>query len=60
MTDCCCDTLARSAFNIGWETVLVEDACGSANEKQQEAGLRGFAYAFGEVVKTEQVLEELK
>jgi len=56
MTDCCCDTTARAAFNRGWETWLVEDACGSANKRQHEAGLRGFGYAFGEVVTTEVVL----
>lgn len=60
MTDCCCDTTARSAFNRGWETWVVEDACGSANRKQHEAGLRGFAFAFGEVVGTGDVLAEVK
>lgn len=60
MTDCCCDTTARSAFNRGYETWLVEDACGSANKKQHEAGLRGFGFAFGEVLTTEEVVERLK
>ncbi|KAL6716067.1 hypothetical protein ACLMJK_007029 [Lecanora helva] len=59
MTDCCCDTTARSAFNRGWEIWLVRDACGSANQKQHEAGLRGFEFAFGEVPKTEEVLKRL-
>ena len=60
MTDCCCDTTARSAFNRGFETWLVEDACGSANKKQHEAGLRGFGYAFGEVLGTAEVLKKIK
>lgn len=59
MTDCCCDTTARSAFNRGYETWLVNDACGSANKKQHEAGLRGFGFAFGEVLSTEEVLKRL-
>lgn len=59
MTDCCCDTTARSAFNRGYETWLVGDACGSANEGQHEAGLRGFAFAFGEVVGTGEVVRRL-
>ncbi|OCT44923.1 isochorismatase-like protein [Cladophialophora carrionii] len=41
MTDCCCDTTARSSFNRGYETWLVSDACGSANKTQHEAGLEG-------------------
>ena len=59
MTDCCCDTSARSAFNRGYETWLVEDACGTANEKQHQAGLRGFGFAFGEVIKTSEVIKRL-
>ena len=59
MTDCCCDTTARSAFNRGYETWLVGNACGSANERQHEAGLRGFAFAFGEVLGTEDVVRRL-
>ena len=59
MTDCCCDTTARSAFNRGFETWLVEDACGSANKKQHEAGLRGFGFAFGEVIGTKEVLKRI-
>ena len=60
MTDCCCDTTARSAFNRGFETWLVDDACGSANKKQHEAGLRGFGFAFGEVLGTAEVLKRIK
>lgn len=60
MTDCCCDTTARSAFNRGYETWLVNDTCGSANKKQHEAGLRGFGFAFGEVLSTEEVMHRLK
>ena len=59
MTDCCCDTTARSAFNRGFETWLVDDACGTASRKQHEAGLRGFEFAFGEVLQTSDVLERL-
>jgi len=56
MTDCCCDTTARSAFNRGFETYLVGDACASANQRQHEAGLKAFGFAFGEVVRTEEVV----
>ena len=60
MTDCCCDTTARSAFNRGYETWRVQDACGSANRKQHEAGLRGFGFAFGEVLRTVDVIKRLE
>ena len=60
MTDFCCDTTARSAFNRGYETWLVQDACGSANKEQHEAGLRVFGLAFGEVLTTAEVIRRLK
>ncbi|OTB17509.1 hypothetical protein K445DRAFT_316126 [Daldinia sp. EC12] len=59
MTDCCVDTTARSAFNRGWETWLVKDACGSASKTQHEAGLKGFGFAFGDVINTKEVLSRL-
>ena len=59
MTDCCCDTTARSAFNRGYETWLIEDVCGSVNKKQHEAGLRGFGFAFGEVIGTKEVIKRM-
>ncbi|KIW33685.1 uncharacterized protein PV07_00513 [Cladophialophora immunda] len=59
MTDCCCDTSARAAFNRGYETWLISDACGSANDRQHKAGLRGFEFAFGEVMTTKEAMERL-
>lgn len=60
MTDRCCDTTARSAFNRGFETWLVSDACGSANKTQHQAGLRGFEFAFGRVPTTTEAIAALK
>lgn len=60
MTDCCCDTTARSAFNRGYETWLVADACGSANKRQHEAGLSGFGFAFGDVLDTTEAIQRLE
>ncbi|KAI0893574.1 Isochorismatase hydrolase [Annulohypoxylon nitens] len=57
MTDCCVNTTARGAFNRGWETWLVKDACGSASQVQHEAGLKGFGFAFGDIVTTEEAVE---
>ena len=60
MTDCCCDTTAWSAFNRGYETWLVKDACGTENEMQHEAGLRGFGFAFGDVLETKEVMARVE
>ena len=38
---------------------MVGDACGTASKKQHEAGLMTFEFAFGEVLKTNEVLKRL-
>ena len=60
MTDCCCDTTARSASNRGYETWLIGDACGSADDKQHEAGLRGFEFMFKNVMSTSEAISRLQ
>ena len=57
LTDCCCDTTAKSAFNRGFETVIVGDACGTASEEQHEDGLRVFGYYYESVVGTQEALK---
>ena len=60
MTDCCCDTTARSAFNRGFETLLVKDACGTENEAQHEMAIKGYSFGYGEVLETQEVVERVK
>ena len=60
MTDCCVDTTGRSAFNRGFETWMVQDACGSANQTQHKAGHKGFGFAFGEVLSTSDAIRALE
>jgi len=60
MTDCCCDTTGRAAFNRGFETWMVGDACGSVDKEQHERGLAVHGFAFGEVMKTDEVIRRLK
>ncbi|KAL9599702.1 MAG: hypothetical protein Q9219_003690 [cf. Caloplaca sp. 3 TL-2023] len=59
MTDCCVDTTSRSAFNRGFETWLVSDACGTATKKQHDSALNGFGFAFGELLETDEVLDRI-
>ncbi|KAL6249385.1 hypothetical protein RBB50_003238 [Rhinocladiella similis] len=60
MTDVCVDTSCRAAFNRGYETWLVSDATGSASRSQHLAGLKSYAFAYGEVLETIEVLARLK
>ncbi|KAH8666732.1 Isochorismatase-like protein [Xylariales sp. PMI_506] len=60
MTDCCCESTARSAFNRGYETWLVGDACGSANEEQHQRSLDDFNFGYGPIRYTDQVVKKLQ
>jgi nicotinamidase-related amidase len=60
MTDCCCDTTARSAFNRGYETWLISDACATASRSQHQAALKGFSFGYGPVITTQDALRSLK
>jgi nicotinamidase-related amidase len=59
MTDCCCDTTGRSAFNRGFETWMVSDATESVNQRQHEAGLKAWGFGYGEILSTKEVLDRL-
>lgn len=59
MTDCCCDSTARTAFNRGFETWMVSDAAGSVDQVQHGAGLKAWGYGYGDVIDTEEVLRRL-
>jgi nicotinamidase-related amidase len=59
MTDCCCDSTARSAFNRGFETWMVSDATGSVDKVQHEAGLKAWVYGYGDVINTDEVIRRL-
>jgi nicotinamidase-related amidase len=53
------ETTARSAFNRGFETYLVSDACGANDPVLHEGTLRAIRAGFGEVLTTKEVLERL-
>ncbi|KAF2029807.1 Isochorismatase hydrolase [Setomelanomma holmii] len=59
MTDCCCDTTGRGAFNRGFEKWMVSDGMGSADKTQHEAGLKAWGFGYGDVIDTEEVLKRL-
>ncbi|PSN75179.1 Isochorismatase hydrolase [Corynespora cassiicola Philippines] len=60
MTDCCCDTTGRGAFNRGFQTWMVGDATGSARKEQHEAGLKCWEFGYGDVISTEEAIERLE
>ncbi|RSH77447.1 uncharacterized protein EHS24_003419 [Apiotrichum porosum] len=60
LTNFCCETTARSAFNRGFETWVASDACGAESQTLHSNSLRALAAGFGEVLSTKEVLQRLQ
>lgn len=55
MTNVCVDTSARHAFLLGYQPVVVEDACAGKDRRLHEASLSCLAYAFAYTPKTHEL-----
>ena len=62
LTDFCCETTAKAAFNRGFETWFVEDACGTESKAMHRRGVEAFGKLCGEenVKGTEEVVRWLE
>ena len=58
-TNVCVETTARVASDMGFECVLVEDACATFDQESHEATLKVFARFFGEVWSAEETVRNL-
>ncbi len=58
-TDLCVENTARDAVDRGYQCIMVEDGCGSAEEVFHNATLTHFRAYFGRVETTKNVINEL-
>lgn len=58
-TNSCVETTARDAADLGYETLVVEDACGAARPEYHDASLTNIRRQFGRVARTDEVIDEL-
>lgn len=58
-TNSCVETTARDAADLGYETLVVEDACGAARLEYHQAALVSLGRQFGRVASTDEVIAEL-
>ena len=58
-TDLCVENTARDAVDRGYQCIMVEDSCASAEETFHNATLMHFRAYFGRVETTKDVIEEL-
>jgi len=59
MTNLCCESTARDAFNRDYRVFFVMDATAATNEEFHLSTLRNLAYGFAAIVETSEVLGSL-
>jgi isochorismate hydrolase len=59
LTNLCCETTARSAFNRNFNVYFVIDATAAYNEEMHLSSLRNISYGFATPVSTKEILNDL-
>ncbi len=58
-TNICCETMARTAFDIDFKVVLVNDCCAALSDREHLAALDSVIQQFGDVMTASEVAERL-
>jgi nicotinamidase-related amidase len=59
-TNMCVDTTARFAADLGYNCILIEDACSAGKEEYHRAAIITWQRLWGRLASTEEVIAELK
>jgi ureidoacrylate peracid hydrolase len=59
MTNLCCETTARDAFNTDYRVQFVCDAVATSNDDLHLATLKNISFGFAPIVTTNEVIEQL-
>jgi nicotinamidase-related amidase len=57
VTSVCCESSARDASTLGYQVIMVADACAGTNDQAHNATLQNIYRSFGDVRPTSEVLE---
>ncbi len=59
-TNICCETMARTAFDMDFNVVLVNDCCAALSDREHVAALENVIQQFGDVLSASEVEQRLK
>lgn len=59
-TNICCETMARTAFDMDFNVVLVNDCCAALSDREHLAALENVIQQFGDVMTADEVEQRLK
>lgn len=60
LTNCCCESTARDAMQMGYDVIFVDDANATLSDAEHRATLFNMAALFGDVASTDAVAEALE
>jgi ureidoacrylate peracid hydrolase len=60
VTNVCCESTARDAMMMDYDTVLVDDALSANSREEHENTMNNFVLFFGDVLTTDEVIERVK
>ena len=58
-TNICCETMARTAFDMDFNVVLVSDCCAALSDREHVAALENVIQQFGDVLSASEVKQRL-
>jgi nicotinamidase-related amidase len=56
LTNGCVESTGRSASDLGYKTILIDDASATIDQVSQDATMKAFAWIFGKVMDTDQII----
>ncbi len=56
LTNGCVESTGRSAADLGYKTILIDDASATIDQASQDATMKAFAWIFGKVMDTDQII----
>ena len=59
VTNVCCESTARDAMMLDFESIIVSDGCAALDEESHSATLCNFQRLFGDVLSTDEVLASI-
>lgn len=59
-TNVCCESTARDAMMLNYQTMMVSDGCATSTDKEHAASLGAFYLNFGDVQNTDEIIARLE
>ncbi len=59
LTNGCVESTGRSSSDLGYKTIVIDDASATIDQASQDATMKSFAWIFGKVMDTDELIANL-